>query len=133
MTDRASSPSLAPRVSVNCSCGPGLCRACKGVRYYDANRDAHRARVKRYYMRTKDAKHVKRVESTYGLTANQYRKLLAFQDHRCALCGVHEAVLPQRICIDHRHLDGVVRGGLCRSCNVSVGSAEKHKTGAFSY
>lgn len=84
-------------------------------------------------MRTKDAKHLKRVKRTYGLTPSQYDALLAHQHHRCAICGVHQDQLPERLCVDHDHVTDAVRGFLCRTCNASLGSSERHGTGAFSH
>jgi hypothetical protein len=58
----------------------------------------------------------------YGLTLESF--LLAFQDHKCALCrtdahgGVNWAV-------DHDHETGEVRGLLCLRCNVGLGYFEK--------
>jgi hypothetical protein len=84
-------------------------------------------------MKNKDKKHAVNVLNRYGLTQNQHAKLLSFQRHRCAICGTHQEQLPQRLCVDHCHASGIVRGLLCRSCNIGVGMAEKHRTGAFTY
>jgi hypothetical protein len=58
--------------------------------------------------------HARRVEQTYGLTAEQYRALLAHQGGACAIC---KGVRPYRLNVDHCHATGLVRGLLCRRCN----------------
>jgi len=58
--------------------------------------------------------HARRVQTTYGLTAEQYDALLAHQDGRCAICRGRR---PYRLNVDHDHSSGLVRGLLCRRCN----------------
>jgi hypothetical protein len=57
----------------------------------------------------------------YGITLAEYDTLLASQEHRCAICYTHEDDLPQKLCIDHDHDSGVVRGLLCDTCNRGLG------------
>lgn len=45
-------------------------------------------------------------------TVTTLRELYAWQDERCAICGLHGA--PD---VDHDHWSGLVRGFLCRYCN----------------
>jgi len=63
-----------------------------------------------------------RIES-YGITVEQYDMMLLNQNGVCAICGRPE--LNRRLCIDHNHTTGEVRGLLCTSCNVFVGYLEK--------
>ena len=58
--------------------------------------------------------HARRVEQTYGLTAEQYEALLAYQGGACAICGGERRY---RLNVDHDHATGKVRGLLCRRCN----------------
>ena len=60
------------------------------------------------------ATHRRRVEVTYGLTAEQYDALLAHQGGVCAICGGERRY---RLNVDHDHATGLVRGLLCRRCN----------------
>lgn len=57
----------------------------------------------------------------YGITKEQYDEMLARQDGACAIClRAQEKPLD----VDHCHESGVVRGLLCRVCNVMLGHAE---------
>jgi hypothetical protein len=58
--------------------------------------------------------HARRVEKTYGLTAEQYEALLAHQGGACAICAGERRY---RLNVDHDHATGAVRGLLCRRCN----------------
>lgn len=84
-------------------------------------------------MKNRDKKYATNIRNKYGISLNEYQAILAFQQNRCALCGVDVARLPKRPCVDHCHRTGTVRGILCAGCNVALGQAEKHGTGAFSY
>lgn len=64
----------------------------------------------------------------YGITAGEYRALEEAQGALCAACGEPEKTR-SRLCVDHCHDSGAVRGLLCTRCNVALGmlddSAEK--------
>lgn len=54
----------------------------------------------------------------YNLTTLEFRRLEEEQGGKCRVCGV----TPQyRLCVDHRHDTGKVRGLLCRTCNKAIG------------
>lgn len=61
----------------------------------------------------------------HGMTIGDYEKLLLAQDGRCAICGVDVCELSERLCIDHNHDTGRVRGLLCRQCNWILGRTRK--------
>jgi len=62
----------------------------------------------------------------HGLTIEQYEKLLAHQDHKCALCLVeHGSVgVNGKLHVDHNHQTGRNRGLLCLRCNGALERAE---------
>ena len=43
--------------------------------------------------------------------------LNSWHDERCAICGLR----PGHLVVDHEHHTGLVRGRLCRGCNISEG------------
>ena len=56
-------------------------------------------------------------KSRYNLTQDQYDQMLADQYGRCKICTVEL----EKIDVDHCHNTGVVRGLLCRKCNLRLG------------
>lgn len=56
----------------------------------------------------------------YGITPEKYKQMLEAQGGHCACCPATE---PKggRLCIDHDHATGVVRGLLCHKCNMALG------------
>lgn len=56
----------------------------------------------------------------YGLTEAEVDALIAAQNGLCAVCEVEPST---RLNVDHDHVTKVVRGLLCRSCNLMLGFA----------
>ena len=60
---------------------------------------------------------------TYGLTKKQYDEMLDSQGQCCALCKSTEGGNKwSSFSVDHDHNTGVVRGLLCRACNMGLGA-----------
>ena len=57
------------------------------------------------------------LKHNYGLSLDEYDRLLAEQNNRCAICKE----VMDKICVDHDHSTGVVRGLLCNHCNLALG------------
>lgn len=63
----------------------------------------------------------------YGISLSDYRKMHDDQNGLCASCGKPEHRRDRRtgeirkLCVDHCHTTGRVRGLLCDDCNVAVG------------
>ena len=64
------------------------------------------------------AAHAVRVKAVYGITGDEYERLLAFQGGVCAICQRPSKV--RRLAVDHDHTTGAVRGLLCRHCNYEL-------------
>lgn len=74
------------------------------------------------YRRMKNAK---RVVMRYGMTLDDYQRMLLEQDGKCLVCGVeHRDETGGRLVIDYDHVKGVthVRGLLCGLCNIGMGA-----------
>lgn len=70
--------------------------------------------------RVRDQVLAHRLRHQYGIDLVDYRRLLALQNGRCAVCRR----LPterNRICVDHDHATDEVRGLLCARCNRALG------------
>lgn len=57
----------------------------------------------------------------YGITEREYRQVLGYQGDVCAGCG--ERRKQNRLSVDHRHSDGLLRGLICWSCNKALACA----------
>ncbi|CAM6003930.1 unnamed protein product [Sphagnum balticum] len=57
----------------------------------------------------------------FGITLDTYNNMLAAQDNKCAICGIHKDMLDRPLGVDHNHYTLKVRGLLCNPCNVSFG------------
>lgn len=68
-------------------------------------------------------------ERLYGLTVEDYQRLLILQGGVCAICQRPErrrnrAGEIRELCVDHDHATGAVRGLLCTDCNQALGLFE---------
>lgn len=57
----------------------------------------------------------------YGITTEDFEKMLKEQNFCCAGCGTHQNELNKILNIDHNHKTGFVRGLLCGNCNRALG------------
>lgn len=71
--------------------------------------------------RSKEEKRSTRYLRRYGIDLQAYEKMLADQSGVCAICGGVQSGAKKRLCVDHCHATGAVRGLLCDSCNVGIG------------
>lgn len=56
----------------------------------------------------------------YGITMADFERLHAEQNGLCAICQT-PPTKGRRLCVDHSHVTGAVRGLLCTSCNQGIG------------
>lgn len=103
------------------------CRDCSRLvsrEYGKADRSRRNRRLKEWRAKNRNAALAKdqraRLKHKYGLTKQQVAALFAGQSGRCAICGQEKP-----LCIDHDHVTGKVRGGLCNRCNIVLGRYEK--------
>lgn len=61
------------------------------------------------------------IKSKYGLSIEEYQKLLSKQNNLCAICGCEILDKQNRPHVDHNHITNKVRGILCHNCNVGIG------------
>ena len=58
----------------------------------------------------------------YGITIEDYDRMLEAQGYRCAICRTDEpGGSGARFAVDHNHDTGNVRGLLCNNCNRGLG------------
>ena len=66
---------------------------------------------------------------TYGITLDDYERMAAEQNGVCAICKQARFTKQYpRLCVDHCHATGRVRGLLCSWCNSLIGHAGDNRT-----
>jgi len=61
----------------------------------------------------------------FGLTREVYDELCQAQGGKCAICGI---VPDHELAVDHDHDSGLIRGLLCKRCNVGLGYFKDNAT-----
>ena len=70
------------------------------------------------------------LKNKYGMCFNEYTKILEGQKGKCAICKKNETHINHvtkeilNLTVDHCHLTGVIRGLLCRNCNLMLGNSK---------
>lgn len=82
--------------------------------YEKQPRDKFNKAQKEYRLRTGLARHYE-LMSKYGISLDQWQSMVSYSGG-CEVCGATE-----NLCVDHDHVTSLVRGVLCRACNVSIG------------
>lgn len=88
--------------------------------WVEKNRDRLREKSRTKYQAEKHLWRERELRVKFGITSVQYDELLEAQGGVCCLCKG----LPGKraYSVDHDHVTGVIRGLLCRGCNVGIGN-----------
>lgn len=104
--------------------------------YYQRNREAvlsrnrkwrqdnlvqDKNRKKAYYQENREQILDKTLQKTYGITSSQFEEMNTAQNGLCAICGERQTKRPFKLCVDHCHGTGTIRGLLCSLCNRALG------------
>lgn len=99
-------------------------RAVAARSYYKENRDRTLAAKRAYYEANRNKKlayaRVNQLRRAYGLTPETLAQMVSAQGNKCAICSL-EFSLDRKVCVDHCHKSGRVRGALCSTCNSGIG------------
>ncbi len=68
----------------------------------------------------------------HGLTVEDYDRMFARQEGRCAICQ-NEYLDGRPLCVDHCHTTGRIRGLLCKACNTYLGRIKDDPSRLVSY
>jgi len=99
--------------------------------YKRKNREDINARRRHRYA-TDPASRLARL-AKYGITLEEVEQMMARQHRACGICERPFRATPD---VDHCHVTGLVRGLLCRGCNLGLGNLKDnpdfaHKAGAY--
>jgi len=116
-----------------------ICRECQNAKQRDwrsKNREKHhkwnkewyygnveRAREysRKYYLVHREKIAATKRKRHYGITEDDFKLLIEKQNYSCKICGKSFGAT-NKLCVDHCHTTGEIRGILCRSCNTGIGS-----------
>jgi hypothetical protein len=103
----------------------GACRSCRRKEtlawqkrsYWNGSRGVRLAAGRR-----------QKLKREYGLTPEQFEEMLIQQDSKCAICQGQSTgrSTSERLCVDHNHVTGKVRGLLCHTCNNLLGQLKEN-------
>ncbi len=89
--------------------------------YNRAYRAAHPEETKASSRKQNLKQRARALPKLYGISENYYNLMLLKQDGKCAICQLPPTDKIGRLCVDHCHDTGFVRGLLCRKCNTGIG------------
>lgn len=106
------------------------CKGCVNAAYakwYKNNKEKKaeydRWYRKKYYQKNKDTlpytQRKNNLKTKYNITPEDYDTMFKGQGGKCKICGKRQSEL--RLCVDHCHTTGIVRGLLCMKCNTAIG------------
>ena len=87
------------------------------IAYYYRNIDKRRAAAQARYWQDPQGFNLLSRLKKYGLTKEEFEGLSSAVNGICPICGKNPATH-----VDHDHSTGIVRGLLCRLCNVGLGA-----------
>ena len=66
-----------------------------------------------------------KLKRSYGITLDEYNKLLSKQNNKCAICNIDNngkyRNKARAFAVDHCHSTNKIRGLLCSDCNTGIG------------
>lgn len=99
-----------------------VCSNKQSMEYRNKNKERCNGTQRRYYANNKHVAIAQNLRRYYGMTIEQYDKLYADQNGKCAICEkAEDNRKKQRLSVDHDHKTGQVRGLLCDRHNRALG------------
>jgi len=91
------------------------CKACSSEhskKYYAENTEKAKEAHKKWASKNRYKIKLHKIKSTFGLEPHEYEAMPKV----CVICGSTE-----KLCVDHSHRSGRIRGLLCQRCNRGLG------------
>lgn len=106
------------------------CRECvlkmRTKNYYknhEVNREKARIKANNFRKNNKGYQRKYDLKRTYGITEEDYEKMLKEQNYGCKICNSKDPKGKTKwFNVDHCHNSGQVRGLLCTGCNLGLGA-----------
>lgn len=98
------------------------CKSCVKIKtseWEKKNKSKKKIYMVKWNNSNKDVKRNAELKCKYGITLEQYNKMLKSQQYRCAICG--NTGNGKALHLDHNHITGQVRGLICYNCNTGLG------------
>lgn len=104
------------------------CRLEDKQKWHSKNKDKVAAYGKAYRIenieQVKLANRNSKLKKTFGITIEEFNKILESQNNVCAICHVEKSMGRGTFHVDHDHSTGLIRGLLCSKCNLLLGKAK---------
>lgn len=106
-----------------------VCKACKTTKVYawrENNRPVYNALAVKWRAKNPDRQHAADIKRNYGLSVEDYNKMLMAQGMKCAICDIQHDPSKKRgrLYVDHCHTTGAIRALLCSAHNLMLGHAK---------
>jgi len=101
--------------------GKFRCNKCQRRRQNSKPKNKEKQKRYRKSKAGRDKTKAWQLKHLYGLTLEDYEKLLEAQKGVCAICKKSYRDGGRNLSVDHNHISGKVRGLLCDSCNRAIG------------
>ena len=94
-------------------------------KWRESHKDKYREWIQKWRVdnpeRTREIDEKATLKKRYGVTPEDYARMLEERGGCCEICGRSGADCKRNLCIDHDHLTGNLRGLLCVKCNLGIG------------
>lgn len=102
-----------------------ICKSCKSKKKDEKMKNPTN-RTESYIIMKEKINHKSKLSIKYGLTIEDYNRMLEEQNHVCKICKNSETKLNskgtlQKLSVDHCHDSLKIRGLLCQKCNTGIG------------
>ena len=97
------------------------CHIPKPLSEFPSGRKRRDGRARYAYCRKchADYQRAQKLKNFFLISVEEADIIFSYQNHLCAICGRIPAN-GKRLALDHRHSDGLIRGGLCNWCNRAI-------------
>ena len=97
-------------------------KSAKDKKYRDKNKSRLNAMARKWRKSNPEVVRKHNLKKYFGLTVQDYDDMYIEQGGRCGICGTHQSELSQKLSVDHNHDTNCIRGLLCSSCNLALGT-----------